>query len=537
LTPACCLSAALLYLAAPSGWAQYGSKEPGISGAGGRGRESVPARDEKDQKASEREKRAWEIRPRLTIEETYTDNVVLAPAGLERSDWVTKLSPGISILRRGPRLQMNVSYAADGLYRAEEGGSSLKHQLNAFSRAELAEQLLFVDTRANISQQNVSLLGPQAESDVNVTGNRTSVRTFSVSPYLRRNFGQDARGEARLTYSAVSSSAVTSSSNSEANRADLRLSSGPSFKLLTWNLAYSKQHIDFTRTDRSVEIEKVTAEARRLITPQLGLLMNIGYEDNNFPTIGPAPRGSFWRLGPEWRPTPRTLLAATTGKRYFGDTYSFDFRHRTRLTTWNVNYNEDITTANDQALDPSTEDTFDVLDDLFSGGIPDPVIRRSVVEEFIEQNGLPSTLQGPLNSLSTSPFLQKRLRARFGIQGVRNTIMANVFTQTREATAPNLPGAGDFAQSPETRQAGASLLWTLRMTAQTTSNASIGYTRNEFPALARKDNRKFLRLSLTRRLGPRISGTVAYRRIENDSNEAGASHTENAVSAALRIRY
>jgi uncharacterized protein (PEP-CTERM system associated) len=317
----------------------------------------------------------------------------------------------------------------------------------------------------------------------------------------------------------------------------MRLSSGPAFKLLTWNFAYNKEHIDYTRNQPSTDFQRISAGGKRLITPQLGLRANVGYEDNDFVTLGPKPKGSFWSVGPEWTPTPRTHLSATTGRRYFGSTQSLDFSHRTRLTTWGVNYNDDITTTRGQVLVPATADTADFLDTLFLSGIPDPAARQTAVENFISQNGLPASLTVPLNFVTTTTFRQRRWQASFGIRGVRNTVLANVFTRRREATAPGQPGAGDFAQNPNTRQNGTSLLWSSRITGQTTSNVHVGYTRSEFTGINRDDNLKFIRLGLTRRFDPRVSGSLSYRRLENDSSQGASSYTENAVTAALLLRY
>jgi uncharacterized protein (PEP-CTERM system associated) len=536
LTGALWLSATVLTVLAPSAWAQY-TEPPGLGGAQ-TGRENLPAPsgDARRSGISSGSGRTWEIVPTLAVEETYTDNVRLSPPGSERGDWVTQLTPGVSVKGNGARMRFNANYAAQVLYRAQEGSKDIYHYLSAKGDAELVQQLLFIDGNANVSQQNISLLGPQAESNVNVTGNRTSVRTFRVSPYLRHNFGQDAQGEARFTYSTVDSSAVTSATDSASNRVDMRVVSGPAFKLLTWNVAYSKEHIDYTQT-RDIDIETISAGARRLITPTIGLLANIGYEDNNYITTGPEPKGAFWSVGPEWTPTLRTRLAATTGRRYFGSTKSLDFKHRTRLTTWGLDYSEDVTTQREQLLVPTNVGTADFLDTLFLSQFPDPAVRRQAVQAFIAQTGLPPGLIVPLNFFTTTPFLVKQWRASFGIQGVRNTLLANVFTSTREATAPGLPGEGDFAASQNTKQTGGSLTWSLRITPYTSSNVSVGYTRNDLIELSREDNVKFIRLVLTQQFQPRLSGSLSFRRLENNSNQGGAAYTENAVSAALNMRF
>jgi uncharacterized protein (PEP-CTERM system associated) len=44
-------------------------------------------------------------------------------------------------------------------------------------------------------------------------------------------------------------------------------------------------------------------------------------------------------------------------------------------------------------------------------------------------------------------------------------------------------------------------------------------------------------MGLTRQFQPRLSGTLGYRRQQNDSNQSASSYTENAVFASLQMRF
>lgn len=481
----------------------------------------------------------WDIVPTLIAEETYTDNVRLAPAGSERGDFVTRLRPGVSIIGSGPRLRLSAAFAAEALYSVRTGNTAINPQLNAGGNAELVQQLLFVDASASISQQNISLLGPQADSNVNDTGNRTTVKSFLVSPYLRHAFGTVAEGEARLRYSTVSSDAASSSlSNSQATGLGLRLASGPSFKLYTWNIAYNTDTIYYTDS-QDVTTQRISATGTRLITPQVTVVSTVGYEESDYLTLGPAPKGTFWNAGLDWTPTPRTRVAATTGKRYFGKTYTFDFSHRTRLTVWSANYSEDVTTAREQVLVPTTVDTAGFLDTLFLSRFPDPALRQQAVRDFIARNGLPPSLTVPLNFFTNQIFLDKRWQASVGILGVRNTVFANVFRSTRtpEDISAASPASGDFAATSGVEQTGASVNWNWRLSPRTASNVDVGYTRSDFSGIGREDSLKFIRFTLTHQFQPKLSGSLNYHRLQNDSSQSGAGYTENAVSAALNMRF
>jgi uncharacterized protein (PEP-CTERM system associated) len=475
----------------------------------------------------------WDIFPTLSLVETYTDNVSLTPDAAKQSDWVTQVIPGISIAATGARLRFNASYAPEVTYYARgQREDQVYQRLNAAGTAELAKQFLFVDAGANVDQYNVSLQGPLTTNNVNTTGNRTTVGTIFASPYLRHNFGSDVRAEARFTYSVVNSNDQSSLLNSEANRINLQLASGPAYKLLTWDLAYRKENIDYD-IGQETDIEVITLNARRLITPTVGLLAQGGYEYYKSGVIAPT-EGPSWSAGLDWTPTPRTRLAATAGQRFFGDAYSLDFRHRTRLTTWSAGYSQNVTTTRSEFFIPATTSTAGYLDTLFSSRFPDPVARQKAVDEFIARTGLPPSLSAPINIFTTQLFLVKTWNASAGILGARNVLIANVFGLTSEGLA------GDFVlpTAPNTSiQTGTSLLWNWRMTARNAWNLGAAYRRSESPNTGEISYLTNVMMGLTRQFQPRLSGSLNYRLQRNDSNISASDYTEHAVFASLNMRF
>src|SRR4051812_26508424 len=114
----------------------------------------------------------WDVVPTVSIVETYTDNVSLTPNAFKQADWVTDITPAISVAANGARLKFNATYDPQVLYYAHgEQYNEIYQRLDATANAELAKQLLFVDARSNVSQQNVSLQAPLTVSNINTTGN------------------------------------------------------------------------------------------------------------------------------------------------------------------------------------------------------------------------------------------------------------------------------------------------------------------------------------------------------------------------------
>lgn len=483
----------------------------------------------------------WDVAPTLAGGLIYTDNVSLVPDVAKQSASVVQVVPGISITAAGARSRFSASYTPEFNYYNYARGRSedqLLQRGNANVRAELAKRVLFVDAGAKVDQYAISVQDPLAAGGVNTTGNRATVKTFFVTPQVVGEFGSAARAEARLTHSILDSDSEISFPKNKANGIDLQLASGRAYKLLTWDIRYRREDIDYeAHADPLTEV--ITAKALASVTPHVRLLAQAGYESYDSGIPGLVTKGSRWAAGLEWTPTPRTQLTATAGERLDGDAYSLDFRHRTRLTAWSASYSEDVTTSRSEFFVPATTSTAGTLDQLFLSQFPDPAERQKAVQEFIARTGLPPSLGAPVNFFSEQLFLAKKWQASVAVQGIRNTVIANAFRETREASFGSLflAGTGDFAASNSIRQIGMSLAWNWRATARSAWNLSAGLVRSEFFDANRVDDLAYARIDLTRLLQPKLTGSLYYRWQDNDSSQSASSYTENVAGATLQVKF
>jgi uncharacterized protein (PEP-CTERM system associated) len=489
----------------------------------------------------------WRIRPRMSILETYTDNVTFARDDLKKSDFITQINPGLAITGVGRRFNFTGEYMMNNLIYADQSSfTRTRHQLNANATAELIENLLFVDGRALMTQQNITLVGPQAIDNVNVTGNRADVRNFSVSPYIRHRFQDFATTELRYTRNVTSSSA-NPLRNSQADAFQAGLTSGTAFTAFNWGLNYSNQTVHFDGTSRTVELERSIASVGYRVTPQFGVTATGGYERNSFISIRGNPSSPTWTVGFSWMPSERTSIVASAGQRFFGPTYSLLASHRTRLTMWDASYTQNITTFNQQAGGAGSSAILGgSLNQLLAAQNP------SLSPEFIQQNsnaltglGLTGSFFSPTNFLTNQVFLQKTLQASVAMNGIRNTAVFRVFDMTRQAYTQDLAdiaivGAENLALLNHTRQSGINALWSYRISEQTRANLNLGITRFSFLSTTRVDDLKMISLSLTRQLPqvrPNLSTMLQIRHNQRDSNQPGGEYRENAIIASLNMTF
>lgn len=483
----------------------------------------------------------WRFTPTVNATETYTDNVALATRGNEKSDFVTQVAPGFSITANSPRLKLSANYSLEGTTYLNSSGSTFSNQLNATMNAELIRNLLFLDAKGNIGQQNISAFGPQSTSNININNNRTDVRSYTISPYLRHSFGSKAFSEVRYTHDSVNSGSDLLSA-SDTDRVNFSLSSGESSPKIAWGLQGSAQRSHFSNQP-TVEQDSVAANLRYFITPNFSTTAAVGYEKETYLSIGNRPtNGVYYTAGVIWKPTSRTDITATAGHRFFGNTYSLLANHRARNAVIRVSYTEDITTAQQQFSSQPTISTFGFLDQLYAAQIPDATTRAQVVNALILQTGLSSTLANPINSLSNTYFLQKSLQGSVALNGVRNTIVLSVFDTKRTAESAQSTTSGP-ATSPfsslndSNKQVGGAAVWNTRLSSSMNALADVNYTRTTSLTTARVDNYKALRLSVSQQFQNKLTGTLALRHSQQSSDVLGGDIRENAITASVFAKF
>jgi uncharacterized protein (PEP-CTERM system associated) len=480
------------------------------------------------------------ITPNLNIVETYTDNVGLQTRGNERSDFVTQISPGFTLVTNGPRLKANATYALQTTYYAQgTGATSTSNQLNANATAEFVRDLFFMDARASVQQQNISAFGPQSVNNVNINDNRADVRTYSLSPYLRHTFGNSARGELRYSHESVGTNSDLLGISST-DRLLATLDSGRDFGKIGWGLRTSTQ-TDHYNARRDIQQSAYSGNVRYALTPTFGLTAQAGYEKHDYTSIGDEPRGGLYNVGFNWAPSPRTNVTATVGHRFFGRTYSLLANQRSRHMVFTANYSEDITTSQAQFLGLPAISTAAFLDQLYLTSIPDPIARAQVIETFIRQNGLPSTFANPVNSFTSTYFLEKKLQGSVAFNGARNTVVVTGFDTRRMAQSPGQLSAGSNTQlsafDDSNKQIGANVLWNLRLSQRASANANINYTRTTSLTTDRLDTYKTFRLGVTQTFQPKLNGTVELRHTEQNSEVFGGDIRENALTATVLMQF
>ena len=467
----------------------------------------------------------WRFKPYVGSAITYTDNVNQTTQG--QNAFILRVTPGFSLNSEGSRrVKASMSYSLSAASRfGEDNSNDLYHNLGAVGTAELVEDFLFIDGTASISQGLISIFGSQTDATTN-DANRTSVGVYSISPYIKKRFGNFAIGEARYTTGGAIFG-KNSASDSVTNRFTASLDSGTQFNDFSWGLDYLIYRSDYSGATTNTTFERASVQLGYALTRKFRVFGTYGEEWNDYLSTRNA-SGSYYSVGFGWSPSRRTSIEATVGERYFGRTYSFTGRHKTRATDWRVSYSEDISDISQLVLNRN-----DLRGGLYICTDPSLLPPNPTLAQIIATPGCRVTGLYFGTSVQNGVFIAKLLSADVTWTKGRWGLGLSVYDTKR--LYQDLRGAEDNIR-------GVTGTVSYRMTPQTSANGSLSFIRNSATAILigtpdRSDNIVNLDLGLSHKFSRDLSGALSFRHTQRDSNAFNSDYTENSLTASANLSF
>ena len=484
----------------------------------------------------------WRLEPSINITETYTDNVFL-DSNNEREDFITEITPGIHITADGRFLKMDFDYQYQNLIYADD--SSLNdeyHQLRGTLESELIENHFYIEADANYGQSNVTNQGRTTDNNRNITGNRSNVSLFRITPIFKHSFAGLLDAELKYTYSSVG--VETGAGDSDTNQFNIRLNNGRKFNRFSWALNYQNSDSDRTSTttsssDANTRFESTQANAILPLTRTWSLVADAGKEKNDFMTsrgntdgdyvalgLGYRPNRRFHvevvaggrdRITLSWQPTQRTDLQFNVNNQNFGanigDAVSASFRHHTRRSSWEFRYRDETTTTQRVLLD----DREFVLTDINGDPVIDTVTGEPIIVNLDSLN------------LRDDVFNRKRLDATVTYNTPKSTFRVRLFGEDRVS---EVDGSGSE------KSVGSTFTWNWRLARRTESIVTANVRKNQFSDLQNDSDEFSLSMNLIRRISRSATATLTLQHFGRESeNNSTNDYEENSLSAGIRATF
>ncbi len=480
----------------------------------------------------------WTIAPSITVNETATDNVALVD-NHRKSDLITDVMPGIRIDGKGDRVKLNFDYKLHNLYYAQDSRrNNTQNALNALGSLEALEDLFFIDANASIAQQSISAFRGTTSNYVNTNddNNTTETRNYRLSPYFKGVLGGFADYELRYNFTQSSSDA-NNVYDVDTRQVVARLAGTTGLSRLGWALEGNTQKVEFGNG-----LENKADLLRGVLTyqfdPQFRVSLIGGRESNDYLSIDKKSH-TIKGVGFEWAPTERTQFAVSREDRFFGNSNSISFSHRTAGTAWKYRETKDATSVPNRNVSGDLGTYFDLFDNLYASLIPDDATRAAFVNNLLQSNGISPEAQLQGGFLTSGVTLQHRRELSFALLGVRNTV---TFAVTRSESENLSQGAGtgmlvgtDFANFQNIRQTGASINWSHKLSAISTLTGNISRLDSKGTGTSSLETeQKMFSVNFVTKLGPKTTAGLGARRVVFDGT---TNYTENALTGSLAHQF
>jgi len=484
---------------------------------------------------------SFQITPSLRLEQSWTDNVFLTSKA-PKPDFISTVTPSLTAVNRSRRFDWGLNYSGNFSHYAEyEDKDSLRNTGLTTLSSELIDQVLFLDSRASVSSQNVTQNGPISSLSSNTTGDQTEIITFSISPRIQQRLGDVALAALTLSHdetlnqsptslsssnSGSTSKAASGLNNSSSNKAAVGLRNGSSFTQMLWDISAG-----ISRTDQgngnTLSMRNVQLGTEYRLSSYVGLLVSIGDEKNTGIQLNENKySGPYYSGGIHYTPSPDTDLRMVVGQRYGQVTVFGQLDHklgpRTSLRAQHeIGIITDAINAIDNLNSISRDETGNYVNP-FSGQAADP--------------------SAQLFNRSNATFEQENSQLSLTRRGEIDTVALHVNYVTRKAISTGLssttPTTNSYTLGSSTTVLSADLSWSHRLTERTSANANMSI--NDTVAASQESamtSRIGGGVGLSHVLSPTLNFDATYRLTQTHTPQAAATATDITSLKISQVGY
>ena len=489
--------------------------------------------------------RAIDIKPRIRLTETWSDNVAISGGkNGKESGLITELAPGIRVDAKSARLKAYFDYSLVGqFYSTSSVQNRTQNALNSFGTLEAVSNWLFLDFSGVIAQQAISAFGAQSPSNANLNSNSSETSTYRLSPYIRGQLSGAVDYSLRYNWSTTQSN-ISTASDIELSEWAGQLRGSTPFQNLKWSADATQQTADYSR-GRTTEAERMYATATYTIVPQLRVSFSGGRESNNYASQNMEAHPTHG-YGFDWTPSERTQISAFKERRFFGNGHRYSINQRFPLSSIRYSDTKDVSVLPNQFTSVGLGTIFDLfrqicnqqLSSLYTDPIQLDQASNACANNLLIQSGASPNTQVTSSFLTSRATIQRTQQLALAIQGSRNTLtlMLNR-TENRSILASTAVSDDPLLNNTSNiRQRGASInlshqlspLSSINLTAARQQSTGLGNS-------ALKAKTSTYQANLTSKIGAYTTGGVTFRRTESDN--IGSPYTENALIGTISVLF
>jgi uncharacterized protein (PEP-CTERM system associated) len=316
----------------------------------------------------------WQFKPQLIMDETFTDNVKLS-VNDKTSSLVSQT--GLSLNTQFSSKKLEFTLASDSryaMYSHDHDTDDDFHNLSANYRLKLAPKGLALTGSAGISNQSRNS-ARNALADI-VSGDTVRVENYSSGlEYIINNsdFGLNSAIQYRLARSGDSigesegygiSLATRNGSSArhlfweartgftdytnqgregKLSTSELKIGLITDFKITPFLRYYDENNEgDLSNNNSTLESDSYGGGLRWLISSRLFLDLSYNTPSGTQLDLDGKPQEDYTAAKIRWQPSQRTDLEFDYGRRFYGESYGLNFKHKNKRLTNTITYSEEV---------------------------------------------------------------------------------------------------------------------------------------------------------------------------------------------------
>ncbi len=478
--------------------------------------------------------------PRVSAYEEFNDNIFQTEND-RRYDFITLLSPGVSVSGDTPRLNLKLNYnPIIRLYARTPSQDSVGQQALGVANAILVPDTLFLKARVfaddvptnggfaglNFGAPTLGTTGFSGAANSLSKNNLTQTVSSQLFPYVLHHFGDTGTGKFGInltqTYASQTSGTLLNSPNGPSTHvftgeAIAQFLSGPQFgrviNLVTLDSASSTGSGIQDGSNRSIAENRIGY----VLTRKVLVFGEFGAEHINYPNANPPVliNDAVWGIGTTLTPNPDSQVIVEYGHRdgftSFQGLARYSVTARTVLT---ARYTAGLTTDLQQ-IESELSQT-----DVNPEGNPVNL-----------ETGAPASIVNSLQGINNNLYRNHTLVATATTLLDRDTISLSVQRSNRQpvATAPGqaIPAVNDVSTT-------GTATWRHEISDRTLLTSSASYGTRTL-GTGTQQNEQFLGVSaiLRYQFTDKLSGSVAYHFLDRHSNVPGVSMYNDVLLVGL----
>ncbi|MDE2005343.1 MAG: TIGR03016 family PEP-CTERM system-associated outer membrane protein [Rhodospirillales bacterium] len=470
------------------------------------------------------------VAPTVSLYEEFNDNIFQSATD-RRADFITVLTPGITVTANTPRLDASLQYSPSLQYYARNTSQSfIAQQMFGVASLVAVPDTLFVNGAvfATVAPTNGGFIGPGAGSGTlggygYGTGaggftrqNTTQIFGESVTPYLTHRFGEIGNVYLGLALAHTSTSNAVGGGNADLNSADLtgQFQSGPILGRFQDTLTAEAYRSTGSSIFGQARRESISDQLGYAVTNGLQIFGALGYEDIAYSGTGTQTiRDMTWRIGFSATPGPHSFVSLSWGHDQGNTGFTAQANYAvTARTTIAASYTRSVTTYLQQ-------------------------VAAALGQAGVNANGVPvNAITGlPLNAVNGTLIVQDNVSLLTTLDITLTTLLDRdtlAFSLDRTTDTP-LSGAGGFSQEATIGTAS----WTHLLSPRATATGSFSYGTTSIAGFSGDSTLLNLSALLQYQLGPTTSLIASYQFFSRRSTVPGFSVYDDIVLVGITKRF